>query len=119
MATIIWKFPIDVIHGKLKKGVFGAAQRKSPNAHGKQDNYSVFYGKRTAPYSIAELEQQDRFAAVARAAAARRTDPNKKIADITAFNAQSNIPTLNQFIWKQAEAEVDAAQEEENAGGQA
>jgi len=114
MARIEWKFPIEVMHGKLKKGVFGAAKRTIANADGEQYNFSVFYGKRNTelhPVSTGEQTAREDFKAIAALVAARRKNVTKRIQDQTAFEAQTACKTFTQYLWSVCKAEYEAAED--------
>ena len=106
MAKLEWKTPIEAVHGKLYSG-FGAAKRKSANASGEQPNFSVMYGKRSTPYSQAEIDYQTKWGAIARMVALRRTNQQQKIADQAAFKAQTEYKTLTTFLWHLAAEEYN------------
>jgi len=112
MAKIDWKYPIEAIHGALKKGVFGAAKHKSANAKGEVYNYSVNYGKRTTDPSQDEIDHRTKFGAIAAMVGARRNDITKRSQDQAAFKAQSTYTTLRSYLWSICAAQWEAAQDE-------
>jgi len=67
--------------------------------------------KRSTPVTADEQAQRARFAAIARAVAARGNDLAQAAADITAFNAQKDQPgglkTLKAYRWSICAAAYD------------
>jgi len=112
MAKIIWKYPIEEVHGALKKKVFGAAKRTSPNAEGEQANFSVLYGQRTKEVSEAERSRWTKFGAIAAMVGARRKNVTKRVQDQVAFKAQSEYKTLTSYLWSICKAEYLASLED-------
>lgn len=116
MARLKWVYPIEEIHGALKKGVMGAAMRSTANNKGERFNFSVFYGKRdltNKPLSADETAAREKFAAVRAAVIARKNNPGKRVTDQNAFKAQSTYKTMNAYLWSVCGAEYDAAHTEE------
>ncbi|MCQ2342157.1 MAG: hypothetical protein MJZ75_01500 [Paludibacteraceae bacterium] len=114
MASIKWKYPIESIHGALKKKVFGAAMRKAKNAKGEQPNFSVQYGERDLvnhPITSGENAARARFAAVRALVADRKDDSTKRAQDQAAFKAQSTYTTLSAYLWHVCGQEYDSAQD--------
>ena len=114
MGKVLWKYPIEEIHGKLRTD-FGAAQRKSKNGNGERDPFTVIYGKRDLtnhPLSTAEIAARTRFAAVRALVDLHKSDQQKRMADVTAFRAQTTYKTLNKYLWAICAQEYDEAAEE-------
>jgi len=111
MAILEWKYPIDAVHGALKKKVFGAAKRKSANNKGEQHNFSVNYGDRKTAVSAAELAARTRFATLVAMYNFRKADTTKRILDQTNFRLQSTYKTLKAYVFAQCIAELDGGGE--------
>jgi len=107
MAKLEWKYPIEAVHGALKKKVFGAAKRKLANAEGEQYNYSVTYGQRSKEFTTDEIERQTRFKAIAQMVATRRKDISKRVADHVAFKAQTTYKTFTKYLWSVCTAQYN------------
>jgi len=110
MAKLKFYYPIEEVHGALKKKVFGAAKRTTPNAEGEQANFSVIYGKRTAEVTEAERARWTKFGAIAAMVGARRKNVTKRVQDQVAFKAQSTYKTLTSYLWSICKAEYLASQ---------
>ncbi|MBQ0136986.1 MAG: hypothetical protein KBS40_03165 [Bacteroidales bacterium] len=109
MARVKWAYPIEELHGKLAKG-FGAAQRASKNAKGKNDPFTVHYGVRTKPVTENEQANRDKFAAVRALVETHKNDPTKRQQDQAGFKAQTAIKTMNAYLWAVCKAEYEAAE---------
>ena len=66
--------------------------------------------KRTTPVTADEQALRTRFAAVARAVAARKQDLTKIASDLAGFNAQKDNPngkkTMRSYLWMVCDAEL-------------
>ncbi len=113
MGKVLWKYPIEEIHGKLRTD-FGAAQRKSKNGNGERDPFTVIYGKRDMtnhPLSSYEVEARARFAAIRALVEEHRCNITKRVADYAGFKAQSTYKTMNKYLWAICTAEYNASLE--------
>ena len=110
MAKVTWKYPIEELHGALKKGVMGAAQRKSKNNKGERDAFTVMYGVRTTPVTEREQANREKFAAVRALVEVHKNDPQKRQADQAGFKAQTAIKTMNAYLWSVCKAEYESAE---------
>ena len=115
MAKVTWKYPIEELHGALKKGVMGAAQRKAKNNKGERDAFTVMYGKRTTQPTALELENRAAFAAISALCAQHRSNNVKRQQDQTNFKAQSTYNTFNAYLWNVCKAEYEESLEDANA----
>ena len=99
MAHLIYSYPIEEVHGKLK-GKFGASRRKAANNKGERPNFSICYGTRSTTPSQAEMNRRDAFAANAALVAARMANLTKRAADKAAAKAAGM--TLKAYVWSLA-----------------
>ncbi|MCQ2340853.1 MAG: hypothetical protein MJZ48_00100 [Paludibacteraceae bacterium] len=114
MAKLVFAYPIEEVHGKLK-GKFGANCRSAKNAKGERKPFSVQYGTRdltNKPLSTAEITARSRFKTIQAMVATRRKDVSQRSADQAAFKAQSTYPTLTKYLWAVCIQAYDAAQED-------
>ena len=112
MAKVTWKYPIEELHGVLKKGVMGAAQRKAKNNKGERDAFTVMYGKRTTPVTALEVQNRAAFAAISALCAQHRNNINKRQTDQAGFKAQTEYKTFNAYLWNVCKAEYEASSEQ-------
>ena len=114
MAKVEWSAGIDSVSGALSKpsksgqhscakmllGTHRVAATTNNNCNRVYLRKKV---KRSTPVTADEQAQRARFAAIARAVAARGNDLAQAAADITAFNAQKDQPgglkTLKAYRW--------------------
>jgi len=122
MAKVEWSAGIDSVSGALSKpsksgqhscskmllGTHRVAATTNNNCNRVYLRKKV---KRSTPVTADEQAQRARFAAIARAVAARGNDLAQAAADITAFNAQKNQPgglkTLKAYRWSICAAAYD------------
>ena len=122
MAKVEWSAGIDSVSGALSKpsksgqhscskmllGTHRVAATTNNNCNRVYLRKKV---KRSTPVSADEQAQRARFAAIARAVAARGNDLAQAAADITAFNAQKDQPgglkTLKAYRWSICAAAYD------------
>ena len=122
MAKVEWSAGIDSVSGALSKpsksgqhscakmllGTHRVAATTSKDCNRVYLRKKV---KRSTPVSADEQAQRARFAAIARAVAARGNDLAQAAADITAFNAQKDQPgglkTLKAYRWSICAAAYD------------
>ena len=114
MAKVEWSAGIDSVSGALSKPSKSGQHSCSKMLLGTHrvaattnNNYNRLYlrkkVKRSTPVTADEQAQRARFAAIARAVAARGKDMAQTAQDITAFNAQKDQPgglkTLKAYRW--------------------
>ena len=122
MAKVEWSAGIDSVSGALSKpsksgqhsctkmllGTHRVAATQSSDCNRLYLRKKV---KRSTPVTADEQAQRARFAAIARAVAARGNDLAQAAADITAFNAQKDQPgglkTLKAYRWSICAAAYD------------
>jgi len=122
MAKVEWSAGIDSVSGALAKpsksgqhscskmllGTHRVAATTNNNCNRLYLRKKV---KRSTPVTADEQAQRARFAAIARAVAARGNDLAQAAADITAFNAQKDQPgglkTLKAYRWSICAAAYD------------
>ena len=122
MAKVEWSAGIDSVSGALSKpsksgqhscskmllGTHRVAATTNNNCNRVYLRKKV---KRSTPVTADEQAQRARFAAIARAVAARGNDLAQAAADITAFNAQKDQPgglkTLKAYRWSICAAAYD------------
>ena len=122
MAKVEWSAGIDHVSGALSKpsksgqhscakmllGTHRVAATTNNNCNRVYLRKKV---KRSTPVTADEQAQRARFAAIARAVAARGNDLAQAAADITAFNAQKDQPgglkTLKAYRWNICAAAYD------------
>ena len=122
MAKVEWSAGIDSVSGALSKpsksgqhscakmllGTHRVAATTNNNCNRVYLRKKV---KRSTPVTADEQAQRARFAAIARAVAARGNDLAQAAADITAFNAQKDQPgglkTLKAYRWNICAAAYD------------
>ncbi len=75
MSKVTFLDPIDHVSGKLSKNsrVTYCFRPASMSEHGEERKYTQIRGKRSTPYTAAELARFDKFSAVAKAVAARNS----------------------------------------------
>lgn len=111
MAKIIYIDPVKSVSGKLSKKskvCYMVRRAATSNLEMIQNPcYTAVCGKRSTPFSAAEIAYQTRFGKVAKAVTARLADPSKKAADQAAFKTHTEFKTLRQYVWHQCSAEVE------------
>ncbi len=77
MSKVVFLDPIDHVSGKLSKKsrVTYCYRSASLSEHGEDRKYTQIRGKRSTPYTAAELARFDKFSAVAKAVAAVMKNP--------------------------------------------
>ena len=76
MSKVVFLDPIDHVSGKLsKKSRVTYCYRANSNEAGEERKYTQIRGKRSTPYTAAELARFDKFSAVAKAVAAVMKNP--------------------------------------------
>ena len=95
MAQVVYLDPIDHVSGKLSKKSRVTYMYKADTDR----KYTQIRGKRTTPYTAAELARFDKFAAVARSTAAVMKNPASLATAQTEFNAQTTYRKLRSYVW--------------------
>ena len=100
MATVVYLDPIDHVSGKLsKKSRITYCYRPNSNDAGDDRRYTQIRGRRTTPYTAAELARFEKFAAVSRATAnVMKSLPDLQVAQ-TEFKAQTTYKKLRSYVW--------------------
>ena len=109
MAKVTWKYPIEELHGALKKGVMGAAQRKAKNNKGERDAFTVMYGKRTTAPTALELQNRANFGAINKLMAQHRASIQQRQTDQAGFRAQTEYKTFNAYLYNVCKQEYEAS----------
>ena len=100
MSKVVFLDPIDHVSGKLsKKSRVTYCYRSNSNEAGEDRKYTQIRGKRSTPYTAAELARFDKFAAVARATSAVLKNPASLATAQTEFNAQTTYKKLRNYVW--------------------
>ena len=100
MSKVVFLDPIDHVSGKLsKKSRVTYCYRANSNESGEDRKYTQIRGKRSTPYTAAELARFDKFAAVARSTAAVMKNPASLNTAMTEFQAQSTYKKLRNYVW--------------------
>ena len=100
MSKVVFLDPIDHVSGKLsKKSRVTYCYRSNSNEAGEDRKYTQIRGKRSTPYTAAELARFDKFAAVARSTAAVLKNPASLATAQTEFNAQTTYKKLRNYVW--------------------
>jgi len=73
--------------------------RANSNEAGEDRKYTQIRGKRSTPYTAAELARFDKFASVSRATAAVMKNPASLATAQTEFNAQTTYKKLRNYVW--------------------
>ena len=101
MAKVDYTYPIEALHGKVKKPhTVGFAERKETGA-----KYPQTYTHTLTAPSEAQSEVQQKFAAAVKAARVRMADASKQAADLIAFKKQSKYKTLYGYVFSQVYAQ--------------
>ena len=101
MAQVTYLDPIDHVSGKLSKKsrVTYCFRPASANEQGIERRYTQIRGKRTTPYTAAELARFDKFASVSRSTANVMKTPNLLNVAMTEFAAQTTYKKLRSYVW--------------------
>ena len=95
MSKVYFLDPIDHVSGKLSKKSRVTYMYKSDTDR----KYTQIRGKRTTPYTAAELARFDKFASVSRAVAAVMKNPTSLNTAQTEFKAQTTYRKLRDYVW--------------------
>ena len=94
MASVVFSFPVETIHGKVaKRHKVGFAHRVAS-----KKNYTTSYGIRTTPVTDKEKANRAKFTSVTASTRERMLDPTRMQADQNAFKAQSKYKSLQGYI---------------------
>lgn len=100
MAKVDYAYPVEALHGKVKKThTVGFALRKETGC-----KFTQTYTSRTAAPTEAQNEVQKKFAAAVKAARVRMADASKQAQDLAAFRKQSKYKTLYGYVFSQVYA---------------
>ena len=100
MSKVVFLDPIDHVSGKLsRKSRVTYCYRQNSNEAGDDRKYTQIRGKRSTPYTAAELARFDKFAAVARSTAAVMKNPASLNTAMTEFQAQTTYKKLRNYVW--------------------
>lgn len=101
MAKVDYNYPIEALHGKVKKThTVGFAKRTDTGA-----KYTQTYTHTLTAPSEAQSEVQQKFAAAVKAARVRMADASKQAQDLIAFKKQSKYKTLYGYVFSQVYAQ--------------
>ena len=101
MAKVDYTYPVEALHGKVKKShTVGFALRKDSGA-----KYTQTYTHTLTAPSEAQTEVQQKFATAVKAARVRMADASKQAADLIAFKKQSKYKTLYGYVFSQVYAQ--------------
>ena len=95
MSKVVFLDPIDHVSGKLSKKSRVTYMYKSDTDR----RYTQIRGKRSTPYTAAELARFDKFASVSRATAAVMKNPASLNTAMTEFQAQTTYRKLRSYVW--------------------
>ena len=95
MAQVVYLDPIDHVSGKLSKKSRVTYMYKADTDR----KYTQIRGKRTTPYTAAELARFDKFASVSRSTANVMKTPNLLNVAMTEFAAQTTYKKLRSYVW--------------------
>ncbi len=97
MATVDYAYPVEALHGKVKKThSVGFAERQDTGC-----KFTQSREERTAVPTEAQTEVQQKFATAAKAARTRMADAQKQAQDLVAFKKQSKYKTLYGYVFSQ------------------
>lgn len=97
MAKVDYSYPVEALHGKVKKShTVGFALRKDSGA-----KYTQTYSHTLSAPSEAQSEVQQKFTAAVKATRVRMADASKQAADLIAFKKQSKYKTLYGYVFSQ------------------
>ena len=100
MSKVVFLDPIDHVSGKLsKKSRVTYCYRANSNEAGEERKYTQIRGKRSTPYTAAELARFDKFSAVAKAVAAVMKNPAALQTAQAEFAAQTTFKKLRNYLW--------------------
>ena len=95
MAQVVYLDPIDHVSGKLSKKSRVTYMYKADTDR----KYTQIRGKRTTPYTAAELARFDKFASVSRSTANVMKNPTLLQTAMTEFQAQTTYRKLRNYVW--------------------
>ena len=96
MARVDFNYPIEALHGKVKKEhKVGFAQKKLTGT-----KFTQCIGPRTTPVKPSETAARQKFAAVSANARARMNNASTLASDRAAFKAQTRYKTFYGFLFR-------------------
>ena len=95
MAQVVYLDPIDHVSGKLSKKSRVTYMYKADTDR----KYTQIRGKRSTPYTAAELARFDKFASVSRSTANVMKNPTLLQTAMTEFQAQTTYRKLRSYVW--------------------
>ena len=97
MAKVDYNYPIEALHGKVRKThSTGFAMRKDSGA-----KFTQTYTHSSAVPTEAQTEVQQKFATAVKAARTRMADASQQAKDLAAFKRQSKYKTLYGYVFSQ------------------
>ena len=101
MSHVAFLDPIDYVSGKLSKKTRTTYcyRPASLSEKGIDRRYTQIRGKRSTPYTAAELARFDKFSAVAKAVAAVMKNPAALQTAQAEFAAQTTFKKLRNYLW--------------------
>ena len=97
MAKVEYTYPVEALHGKVRKThTVGFALRKDSGCKFTQ----TYTHTRSVP-TEAQSEAQTKFATAVKATRTRMADASKQAADLIAFKKQSKYKTLYGYVFSQ------------------
>ena len=101
MSKVVFMDPIDHVSGKLSKNsrVTYLYRPAALSEHGEDRRFTQIRGKRSTPYTAAELARFDKFSAVAKAVAAVMKNPASLQTAQAEFAAQTTFKKLRNYLW--------------------
>ena len=101
MSRVHFLDPIDYISGKIarKTRTTYCYRPASLSEKGEDRRYTQIRGKRSTPYTAAELARFDKFSAVAKAVAAVMKNPAALQTAQAEFAAQTTFKKLRNYLW--------------------
>ena len=101
MSRVVFLDPVDHVSGKLSKKsrVTYCYRHPGLSEKGEDRRYTQIRGKRSTPYTAAELARFDKFSAVAKAVAAVMKNPAALQTAQAEFAAQTTFKKLRNYLW--------------------
>ena len=97
MAKVDYTYPVDALHGKVKKEhKVGFAKMRATGT-----KYTQSYGVRSTAVKPSEVQARQKFAQVSAATIARMRNISTIANDTRAWKAQSKYKTLRGWIFRQ------------------
>ena len=97
MAKVDYAYPVEALHGKVKKThTVGFALRKDSGC-----KFTQSFSPSVAVPTEGQTEAQQKFAAAVKAARVRMADAKLQAQDLAAFKKQSKYKTLYGYVFSQ------------------